>query len=328
MLKKIAMATLLASGAGAVFAQSNVSIYGLLDMGVGKRYASDAMLLDSSYNATSVFGFRGKEDLGGGLKIDFQLEAGGMSPDTGAWTKGFDRQSWVGLSGSFGSTMIGRTTTPQNRIMGQFDLQNTAPASSPLKVLGMAANAAMIDARQSNQIQYATPNLGGFTLRAAYAFSEVTDGSKKNFFQIAAGYKSGGLSLGAALQPRSLSAQKTADMSKYQTGYMLGAKYDFGVLEASAMYTRNERKDEGDGFGLGVAVPLGAWQLGAQYARVTKVGNGAAGKGAAAYELFTKYSLSKRTYLYGTLGGVNEKARSFAKLGEKSTFAVGMVHKF
>lgn len=331
--KKLYVALLAAMGAGGALAQSNVTIYGLLDLGISKRYASNATLQDASYNATSVFGFRGSEDLGGGLKANFHLEAGGLGPDTGAWTKGFDRQSWVGLSGGFGSFMVGRTTTPQNRVMSTFDLNNTAPASSPLKLLGMAANAAMIDARQSNQIQYATPKMGGFTARVAYAFSEVSDGSKKNFLQFGANYKTGGLTLGAAVQPRSLSAQKATDVALYQTGYMLGAKYNFGSLEASAMYTRNEKKTEGNGFGLGVAAPIGAWTLGLQYARITKVesgaaGSGAAGEGAAAYELFAKYHLSKRTYLYGTVGGANEKAKRFAKLGEKSTAAIGMVHRF
>lgn len=328
MLKKLGMTALLATGVGGALAQSNVMVYGLVDLGIAKRYTSDALLQDSSYNAASVFGFRGKEELGGGLKVEFHMEAGGFEPDTGAWTNGFNRQSWVGLSGSFGQVMVGRTTTPQNRIMGGFDLNNTAPASSPLKVLGMAATGAMVDARQSNQIQYAAPNMGGFSVRVAYAFSEVSDDSKKNFLQVAASYKTGDLTLGAALQPRKLSAQKTVDMDNYQTGYMLGAKYNFGVAEASVMYTRNEKKTEGNGVGLGVAVPLGAWKVGAQYARITKVNNDTPGKGAAGYELFANYSLSKRTYLYGTMGGMNEKAKQFSKLEEKSTFALGMVHKF
>lgn len=330
MNKKLLLVALLASGVGgSALAQSNVSIYGLMDLGVSKRYDSDASLLDSGYNATSVFGFRGSEDLGGGLKAQFQLEAGGFSPDTGAWSKGFDRQSWVGLSGGFGSLMLGRTTTPQNRIMGQFDLNNTAPASSPLKLLGMAANSALVDARQSNQIQYATPKMGGFTGRVAYAMPEVADGSKKKFLQAALGYQAGGLNLGVAVQPGSQAGQKAADVDNYQTGYMLGARYDFGRIEASVLYTRNEKKSEGNGVGIGIAAPLGnAWKVGLQYARITKVNNGAPGKGAAAYELFTKYSLSKRTYLYGTIGAANEKAKQFSKLGEKSTVALGMVHRF
>ncbi|WP_169728599.1 porin [Comamonas composti] len=328
MNKKLCMAMLMATGMGGALAQSSVSIYGLIDMGLAQRYQSDALLLDSSYNATSVFGFRGSEDLGGGLRLNFQLEGGGFAPDTGAWTKGFDRQSWIGLSGGFGTVMMGRTTTPQNRIMSEYDLNNTAPASSPLKLLGMAANAALVDARQSNQIQYASPKLGGFTARVAYAMSEVSDGSKKNFLQLAANYKSGGLSLGAAFQPRALAGQLTANNANHQGGYMLGAKYDFGPLEASAMYTRNEKKTEGNGVGLGIAAPFGAWKLGAQYARITKMDNGAQGKGAAAFELFAKYTLSKRTYLYGTVGGANEKARQFSKLSEKNTFALGLVHRF
>ena len=130
---KAALAVFLAAVAGGAAAQSNVVIYGTIDTGLGRTYtdAANANMV-TSYDSTTLFGFRGSEDLGNGLKVNFQLEADGVKSDTGDWSNGFRRQSWVGLSGSFGEVMMGRTTTPQNRLMGTFDLNNTADGSSAL----------------------------------------------------------------------------------------------------------------------------------------------------------------------------------------------------
>ncbi len=61
--------------------------------------------------------------------------------------------------------------------MGTFDLNGTADGSSAMKVLGIAANGTFMSSRQSNQVQYATPKLGGFQARVAYGFSETVSGT-------------------------------------------------------------------------------------------------------------------------------------------------------
>lgn len=329
---KAALAMFLAAVAGGAAAQSNVVIYGTIDTGLGRTYtdAANANMV-TSYDSTTLFGFRGSEDLGNGLKVNFQLEADGVKSDTGDWSNGFRRQSWVGLSGSFGEVMMGRTTTPQNRLMGTFDLNNTADGSSALKVLGLAANGSLTSSRQDNQIQYATPKLGGFQARVAYGFSETVSGSateKKDFLQLAANYQLNGLTLGAAFQPKSQSAQSAVGTTDNRNGFALGAKYNFGILEASALYTRNEKTSEGDGWGLGIAAPIGkAVRVGAQYARITKHSSSAV-KGSNAVELFADYALSKRTSFYANYGRVNSKAETWKKLQRNNTFAVGITHKF
>ena len=332
---QVALAVVLVTLASSAAAQSNVNVYGVVDTAIGREYDSEAgtnML--SSYTGTTLLGFRGSEDLGNGLKANFQLEAAGMESDTGAWGGGFGRQSWVGLSGGFGDVMVGRTTTPQNRIMGTFDLNGTA-ASSALGVLGVAANGAFQGSRQSNQIQYATPTMSGFQARIAYGFSETvsgTSGDKKDFLQLAASYKAGGLTLGAAFQPKSYSRQDAAGDANFRNGYSLGAKYNFGVAEASVIYIRDEDRRTGDAVGVGVAAPLGAFQVGAQFARLINVKNAdgtkSAKEGANAYELFANYSLSKRTALYAAYGSINAKAERALALPRDNTFALGVTHKF
>lgn len=331
---QVALALALAALAGTAAAQSNVTIYGVVDTSLGKMYDSDASTnMMSSYSGTTQLGFRGSEDLGNGLKANFQLEASGMESDTGAWTGGFKRQSWIGLSGKFGEVMAGRTTLPQNRIMGTFDLNGTIK-SSAMGAIGLAANSSFFNSRADNQIQYATPNMGGFQARVAYAFHETTSGSadrKKALMQLAARYSNAGLTLGAAVQPKSTHGKEAA-ATNYRTAYSVGAKYNFGVAEASVLYTRNELRSQGDGVGIGIAAPIGAWKVGAQFARVTSAKNADGTKhvkeGSNAYELFANYTLSKRTSFYSAYGSVNTKAEKAFAYKQGDTFAIGVTHKF
>lgn len=330
---QVALAIAFASIAGSAVAQSNATVYGTIDTGIGRTYKDEASAnMVTNYTGTSQLGFRSSEDLGNGLKANFNLEWE-IKSDTGALDTEKARQSWVGLSGGFGEFMLGRTTTPQNRLMGKFDLNGTADGSSAMKILGIAANGSFLGSRQNNQFQYATPKNSGFQARIAYGLSETADGSKdkKNFMQLAADYQNGGLTLGAAFQPKGQSLQLKSD-DTYRNGYALGAKYNFGVAEASVLYTRNEKVTEGDGWGIGVAAPIDNWKVGAHFARLTKVENAdgtkSAKQGSNAYELFANYRMSKRTALYMAYGSVNKKAENAFKLANGSTYAVGITHKF
>lgn len=102
---------------------------------------------------------------------------------------------------------------------------------------------------------------------------------------------------------------------------------DFQSFLVSALYTQDESKTTGKGFGLGIAVPLGAWVVGAQVARITDNPNPAR-DGATAYELFANYHLSKRTMMYAGYGGLNSAGKVAKGTTGSSTFGVGLVHKF
>ena len=330
-------AVVMVAGVGSVQASpsSSVTVYGEIDTAIGRTYSDAANIgMVSSYTGDTRLGFRGTEALGNGMAVNFQLEASGMNSDTGAWTDGFKRQSWLGFSGHFGEFKMGRTTTPQNRAMGQFDLNGSADGSSALKLLNLGANNSLVGARESNQVQYNTPNLKGWQGRIAYGFSETVrgeKGQKRNFLQFASTYHIGHLVVGAAFQPSHYATQSVT-AKNYRSGYSVGGKYDFGVLQVSAYYTRNVHATDGEGWGLGVMAPIGAWELGAQVARVSKAhkGNGSVSdkQGAQALELFTNYRVSKRTSFYGAYGKANSKAESAFKLKHDSTAAVGVTHKF
>lgn len=328
MCKAALLACVAAGGGGVVWAQSSVTLYGELDAGLGRRYATVASDwgFQSNFQDSSHWGIRGKEDLGGGLALQFNFQSGALDLENGEVRGGgFSRQSWLGLSGGFGSVMLGRTTTPQSRVMGQFDLNGNTDASA-LKALGLSASSAFMGSRRSGQVQYATPVLGGFQARVAYARREDGRVHEKDFMQAAVQFKTGGLSVGAALQPR-VYRPGQADYPDHRTGYAVGARYDFGALVASAIYVRDESKKTGQGLGLGMAVPAGAFTVGAQAARIMG-STQPAWEGAAALELFANYRLSKRTHLYADYGRVNARAQQGRGFVRRDSVGLGLFHEF
>ena len=123
-MKKTLIALAAVAATGAAFAQSSVTLYGVADVAVGKtnqaglNLASDkfqAIASNTLNNGTSRYGFRGVEDLGGGMKAGFNFEAG-ISLTTGAGNlsggQAFSRAANVSLMGGFGEIRAGRSLTP------------------------------------------------------------------------------------------------------------------------------------------------------------------------------------------------------------------------
>ncbi|WP_157982668.1 porin [Simplicispira lacusdiani] len=330
MKKSLIALAVLGMAAGIASAQSNVSLYGRIDAGLGKAFGGKSQM-QSSYKESTMWGVRGQEDLGGGLKASFNFEQGVNIEDgslTGGASGAWNRAAWLGLGGGFGEFAMGRMTTPQNRAMGVFDLNGTANTTSALKNLGLEADGSLGGSRANSQFLYTSPNLGGFQARASVILKEdkaapaagAAD-TRKASYQLAASYKTGALNLGAVVQ------SKMAEGANNRTGYALGARYDFPSFAVSALYTQDESKSTGKGFGLGVVMPLGAWVLGAQVARVTDNPNPAR-DGATAYELFANYYLSKRTMLYAGYGGLDSAGKVVKGTTGSNTFGLGLVHKF
>lgn len=307
-----------------------MTLYGRLDAGLGKAFGGQSQMI-GNYKETSMWGVRGQEDLGGGLKASFNFEQG-VNIEDGALTGGaagaWNRAAWLAIGGGFGEFAMGRMTTAQNRTMGTFDLNGKANNTSALKNLGLDADGSLGGKRANSQFMFTSPNLSGFQARAAVVMKQdkaapaagAAD-TRKGSYQLAASYKTGPLSLGAVVQ------SKMAEGANNRTGYALGARYDFKSFLVSALYTQDESKTTGKGFGLGVSVPLGAWVVGAQVARITDNPNPAR-DGATAYELFANYHLSKRTMMYAGYGGLNSAGKVAKGTTGSSTFGVGLVHKF
>jgi predicted porin len=168
---------------GNAMAQNTVTLYGTLDqyLGFSKSGPSHSTRLDDGGNTASRLGFSGSEDLGGGLRANFLLEAG-FSPDTGGGTLpgpglAFTRQSFVGLSNDWGRIDAGRMYTPLFYSLLRADPFNINSVYSPLNLIsandaqpGLAA----FTARASNMLRYRTPAENRLVLDLAYAPGEAS----------------------------------------------------------------------------------------------------------------------------------------------------------
>src|SRR5450830_1886464 len=131
-MKKTLIALAALAVVSAASAQSTVTLYGVVDMAIASQKDTNSLGtngvatetqkvgVDQGILSRSRIGFKGTEDLGGGLKADFVLEYG-VNPDEAA-TAMFNRQSYVGLSGGFGAVTIGRQYTPYHIVQGAVDL--------------------------------------------------------------------------------------------------------------------------------------------------------------------------------------------------------------
>ena len=117
MKKSLLALAVLGAFAGAASAQTNVTVYGLVDAGIQRTDTDNSGArwgLDSGLQSGNRLGFKGSEDLGGGLSAIFTLESG-FNLDDGTQAQGgrlFGRQAWVGLNGGFGTVKFGRQYTP------------------------------------------------------------------------------------------------------------------------------------------------------------------------------------------------------------------------
>ena len=172
-------------------AQSNVQVYGLIDAGAefvnhAGEDGGNAVRVISGGKNTSRWGFRGSEELGGGLKAVFNLE-GGILMDTGASDGAiFKRQAYVGLEGDFGRVVIGRSFTTVYELVIKFDPLGFAPNYS-WATGGSATGASKygMTTQFDNLVKY-TGRSGGFTYGATVGLGE-SSGSARDGRKLALG---------------------------------------------------------------------------------------------------------------------------------------------
>lgn len=310
----IALAVLAASGAA--FAQSSVSVYGVADIWLGSVNAAgkSTTMMQSGGVAASRFGFKGTEDLGGGLKANFLLEQG-FNIDTGAATAGqaFSRQSYVGLSGGFGEVRLGKSWTAYDDISGAAN-SGFDSALSPNAGIWVSGG---YNANPSNGIYYAAPAMGGLTAAVSYSLNEKAVGGKESTsFNVV--YAGGPLMVGAAYQlDQTYNTASAAD----QKFTRLNASYDLGVAKLLGNYGRADLAGNvTNEWQIGANVPVSkALTLSAGVARsADDFGVKATRTGTS---LVAAYSLSKRTTVYGGL-------RVDSDAADVKVYAVGVNHSF
>jgi predicted porin len=314
MNKSLIAIAVLGAFAGAASAQSSVTVYGFIDQGVGKTFGTkDKGILDA---AGSRIGFKGVEDLGGGLKAVFGIEHR-LNPDTGtsASANFWNGYSTVGLVSEYGMVNIGRQYTPAFlMIQNQIDPFGGDTQGAGRDV-GMRFGG-ITKVRVADSIRYDL-TLGGFNLGASIAEGASNGGDKKPV-SIAANYAAGPIWVGIGYENPADADDKV---------WNIGGRYNFGFATFSLGYGKGTTAStagslDAKGWLVGVTVPVGAFDLKAMYANndVDVLGQTKkAGIGA-------QYNLSKRTKLYADVGKIGGSAT--IPVTEKTGYDLGIQHKF
>lgn len=363
-MKKTLIAVAALAAVGAASAQSSVTAYGIVDLSItssrGNAAGTNVTRLDSGSAAGSRLGFRGTEDLGGGLKANFVAETGfcadSNAPATGnaAGTPNFctggnnfmGRQAFVGLSGGFGTLNLGRQYTPAFVALTALDPFGSGTDAQAVTMFenygGYQTNQNYTgNPRNNNAIQYSLPNLGGLFATVNYSLGEVAgNNTAGRGTGLSAGYANGPLYVVLAYQKTN-----NATASDSRKGSLLGATYDLGVAKLHFGYGRTKNDTLTNTVGvlvqygdaantlLGVTVPLGSGALKASYVRHND--RSATNYDANQFGIGYDYNLSKRTTVYTVLSKVSNKNGAFyttanatvAGIGDKA-FNLGVRHSF
>ena len=317
----VALAAMSTFGA---YAQSTVTVFGILDaaLAIGTGNVSSTTTLASSTVQGNRLGFRGTEDLGGGLKANFLLEgyvniddgtgrtsntnnqaSGATAAQAGNQGFTFNRWAYVGLSGEFGEVRLGRVNATPFYNHVQYDPFNLsgAGASIVFKMRTGGVNSVGV----SNAINYSSPRMGGFFAEVQYFMGE----NASNAANPDAGTGTG-LRLGYGDNPLSatLAWSRTSGVPGASiTTTSVGASYDLGVAKIMALWNKDDvtaaATTTQTGWFLGATIPAGPG-----FAKVTygKSETSAAGNaGASQFAVGYQYPLSKRTYITAAVSSVN-----------------------
>ncbi|MEY4766930.1 MAG: hypothetical protein RI907_3603 [Pseudomonadota bacterium] len=288
-LRHIALAVLATT---ATLAQAQeAKVYGAI--GLDLRYATgvggkSVLAVEDNAIVNSRVGIKGGEDLGGGLKAEFNLESS-IAPDTGAARAAFwNRNAFVGLKGDFGSVRVGHQWNVADDYMcGYF----VCAYYAPFLLNGFNALSDYYD----NTIKYTSPTIGGFQGGVSYTLGEQpgkdTAGQK---LQGAVNYGSGPFAMGVVLF-----SERSNTAPGSNTMYALGASYDLSTVKFRLGVAKADKAIGGDFkatlIDLGVDVPLSATTtVSADYV-IDDVSKG--GDDLSYLRLRGTYALSKRTSL-------------------------------
>lgn len=343
-MKKSLVALAILAAAGVASAQSSVTLFGVVDAtyahGSTSGGSSRTQITNSGYNSSRL-GFRGTEDLGGGMSASFWLEAGinndngmGGSNNTtnqaaGAVANGgglnFNRRSTVSLASGLGELRLGRDYTPQFWNQTVFDPFGTNGVGTSQTLNSSLGGVTAV--RASNSVGYFLPgNLGGFYGQAQVYLGEnlkngATTEKDGNGTAIRLGYANGPIN--AALATSNTKFAATATTGKIKSTN-LGGSYDFGVAQAMALVTRDKVESTpttqtGKGALVGALVPMGAGQIRVAYStyKTDATGTPKSKKWALGYV----HNLSKRTALYTTYARVTNSGGAAQALNGASAVA-------
>lgn len=358
MKKILAIAIATAFAAPAFAATANVDIYGNMHLSMDYLDNGTAHGNNISSNASSL-GFKGTEDLGGGLNAIWQIESN-LNADS-ASTFGAARDTFVGLKGGFGTVRLGFFNTPTKQLSRKLDLFNNRIGDtrnflrSNASIGSGGANGARNawEERFTNSVRYDTPSFSGFNASVHYSTNadtaSATTSNQTDAYSLGANYANGPLFVGATYQVNNLYPYSVTNTTAEEKNWRLGAGFNVGDLKLVALYSKSidQRGTSGadrDVWGVGAGYKLGNGEIKAQFYKASDEDNTAAATGAKMFAVGYDYNLSKRTLAYVAYaetrndagaafsmsgGGGHGDNAGVAGLGQDpSGFSLGMIHKF
>jgi len=281
-------------------AMAQVTVYGIMDLAVRSANpdAGDSTVkLESGSFYTSRLGFKGTEDLGGGMKAGFVLE-GKVNADDGSTTLG-SRESSVYVSGGFGEIRLGRTDTSNSEgidtlahfgNIGNFGLNGAGESTGD----------------QANTIKYTSPAFSGITLQVGQTLGdERTGGEDLNSVSVA--YAAGPLSIGVGY-----------DDVGSDSYTVVGARYNAGMFAVGVTSGKKDAATDVEVMGPSAKVDLGAGLAAHAGYKTTETGTAK----VKVTNLGVSKALSKRTTLLGMYQDTDKGSAA------GSFFQAGIVHSF
>ncbi|MDL2284055.1 porin [Oxalobacter sp. OttesenSCG-928-P03] len=365
MKKTLIALAVLGAAAGVAHAQSNVTIYGVVDTGYIKETGRDVRMGE---NVNNRIGFRGSEDLGGGLKATFELEKrfdlydGTVGNTNTASYKGnrttsgkdWDGAANLGLAGNWGRIRFGRVNELTTETIRKFD---------PFYQYGVGSMllSSQRNARIDNTARYDSPKWAGFSFGLSYSLGQNA-GTGQYWYNSngTRGWDNDGYAINLSYDNGPFMAtanwSRVADSNDSDT-WNVGLAYKFGPARISLVYESTD--DEGFRGGNGVITNNGAWvsggtsrkadqdlwllglewdigpgQLDASVQWMDYDPDGARDGDVWKYALGYTYNLSKRTAAYAQVAYTDYDhehiGRNMMGLSRESmtSFQIGMTHKF
>lgn len=334
MKRAFFLAALATLSAGAAVAQSSVTIYGRLNESVERQRAKKQTTIKLVDSASRI-GFKGTEDLGGGLKANFIIEHG-FAADTGTASATFwGRQSEVNLSSSaVGTVRMGTFTSDAYYATADYvSMHNHDTGTSEDKLYNYIG-------RNRNKIGYSSPDLGGVTFLTSMSLKEATEAGRRNNYDVAINYNGGPLQLGFGYEKADFKTVATGAVGKNDQ-YAFRALYDLGGIVLGGYVQRAKIAGLGtrNNFRLSAMYVMDASEFHVNYGRAGDYSKtpGVDTK-ATQYTFGYNYNLSKRTKVYAFYTKLQDKSGLGSNEGGTGglvsgggtfgSFAAGVRHNF
>lgn len=337
MKKSLVALAVLGAFGGTAFAQSSVTLFGVVD--VNARYSNNGnttlYTLSQDGLASSRLGVRGVEDLGGGLRAGFWME-GAMNPDTGTPAgQTWQRRSTISLLGGFGEIRMGRDYTPTFWNLTIFDPFGTNGVGAYSNIHKPLQGGATTLVRANNSIGYFLPgNLGGLYGQAMVSAAEGPQNGNKHISG-RVGFKAGPVDV--AVSAGQTYVARTAAFQNDETNQVMniGGSFNMGaftVMAQAGQFALGNSKYRNAL--IGGTAKFGPGTIRASYGVVRD--NSAAVDNASQIAAGYIYDLSRRTAAYGTVSRIsNDRAAALGTgslapvAGKNHTgFEVGVRHSF